>query len=102
MRPHVLLAAPLAVSLVLVGLALARNAEAFATSSGVVRFSPTEHAAPLLEAGGGTIYAHLASGHYDGLPKARVILLTRSLGERFAPATIDRVKEDSKKRAVAV
>jgi hypothetical protein len=96
-----LLAAPLAVSLVLVGLARARKKEEFATSSGDVRFSRTDHAALLLEAGGRTIDVHLASGNDNGLPKADPILLIRSLGDHFAPATIDRVREDSKKQAVA-
>jgi hypothetical protein len=102
MRPHFLLAAQLAESLVPVGPARARKTEESATSSGVVRFWPTEHAALLLEAGGRTIYAHLASGNCNGLPKAHGILLIHSLGDHFAPATIGRVEEDSKKQAVAV
>jgi hypothetical protein len=44
----------------------------------------------------------LACGHSNGLPKALVILLTHSLGVQVAPATIDRVNEDSKKQAAAV
>jgi len=80
----------------LVGICFAqgRKAEEFRTSAGIVRLTPVEHAAFVLEGGGKTIYVDPAMGNFEGLPKADLIILTDIHPDHLAPATIDRVRKD--------
>jgi len=75
--------------------AQARKSEEFPTSAGAVRLTPIEHAAVLLEAAGRAIYIDPASGNYDGLPKADLLIVTDIHPDHLVPATIDKLKKDS-------
>jgi L-ascorbate metabolism protein UlaG (beta-lactamase superfamily)/enterochelin esterase-like enzyme len=75
--------------------AQARKTEEFSTSAGVVRLTPVEHAAFVLEGGGKTIYVDPASGNFEGLPKADLIVLTDIHPDHMVPATIEHVKKDA-------
>jgi L-ascorbate metabolism protein UlaG (beta-lactamase superfamily) len=84
----------LIVLLVAMCFAQSRKAEEFPTSAGIVRLTPVEHATFVLEGGGMTIYVDPATGNFEGLPKADLIILTDIHPDHFVPATIDRVKKD--------
>jgi L-ascorbate metabolism protein UlaG (beta-lactamase superfamily)/enterochelin esterase-like enzyme len=87
---------PLFVALpIVICFAQARKTEEFRTSAGVVRLTPVEHAAFVLEGGGKTIYVDPASGNFEGLPKADLVILTDIHPDHLVPATIDRVKKES-------
>src|SRR3954462_2432341 len=55
----------------------ARPVQELATSSGVVKITPVNHASLVIEGGGAVIHVDPTSaGNYDGLPAGNLILIT--------------------------
>ena len=67
--------------------------EDFPTSAGLVRIAPIQHGALVLNGGGKFIYIDPALGHYDGLPKADLILITDTYVFNMAPRVVALLKK---------
>jgi L-ascorbate metabolism protein UlaG (beta-lactamase superfamily) len=68
--------------------------QTFATSAGVVKITPLNHASTLIEAGGKTIYLDPAKpAKFTGSPKADLILITDIHGDHMDPSSIAEISK---------
>lgn len=63
-------------------------ADELSTSAGTVRITPIQHASLMIEAAGKVIYVDPAQAHFEGRPKADLILVTDIHGDHMAPDII--------------
>jgi L-ascorbate metabolism protein UlaG (beta-lactamase superfamily) len=75
------------------GAAFAAAPEEFATSAGMLRLTPIQHASLMIQAGGKVLYVDPAQGSYDGLPAADYILISHIHGDHMAPAIVTKLSK---------
>jgi L-ascorbate metabolism protein UlaG (beta-lactamase superfamily) len=69
-----------------------RPVQELATSAGVVKITPINHAALMIEGGGKVIHVDPTSpGNFDGLPPADIILITDIHGDHMDPKALPKV-----------
>jgi L-ascorbate metabolism protein UlaG (beta-lactamase superfamily) len=72
-----------------------RPVQELATSAGVVKITPVNHAALMIEGGGKVIHVDPTSAaNFEGLPPADIILITDIHGDHMDPKALPKVQKD--------